>query len=125
MVHTDLSAFPPRALMQAFTFLYTERAGRLCTSVNGSLWREPGVRRDCPYVSSQHPNFPIAPSAIELETTLRTPIFDAASCRTIAELPSLNGIERSYYCGSHFGYGLHEDAVRSAVAVARALGVAF
>src|ERR1035438_4515224 len=28
-----------------------------------------------------------------------------------------------YFCGSYFGYGLHEDAIRSAVEVARGLGV--
>jgi predicted NAD/FAD-binding protein len=123
VVHADLAAFPPRPLMQAYTFLYTERDGRLRTSVNGSLWREPGVRRDCPWVSSQHPNFPIRAERIEFETVLRTPIFDFASCRTIPDLPSLNGVRRAYYCGSHFGHGLHEDAVVSAIAVARALGV--
>ena len=42
---------------------------------------------------------------------------------TIPHLPSLNGVRRTYHCGSHFGFGLHEDAVTSAVAVARALGI--
>jgi predicted NAD/FAD-binding protein len=31
----------------------------------------------------------------------------------------------TYYCGSHFGYGLHEDAVTSAIEVARMLGVSW
>lgn len=125
VVHTDHAVFPPRPLMQAYTFLYRERNGRIDTSVNGSLWFEPGVRKDCDYVSSQHPNFPIRADRTEFETTLRTPTFDFAACRAQRDLASLNGVRHSWYCGSHFGYGLHEDAVTSAVAVARALGVAW
>jgi predicted NAD/FAD-binding protein len=123
VVHRDPSAFPKRELMQAFTFLYRRRDGAFSTSVNGALRFEPGVPRSCDLISSQHPNFPIREDRIELDTVLRTPIFDARSCATTARLPSLNGVRNTYYCGSHFGYGLHEDAVRSAVEVARALGV--
>ncbi len=130
VVHTDHSAFPPRPLMQAYTFLYRERGARgagrrMDTSVNGCLWFEPGVRKDCDYVSSQHPNFPIRADRTEFETVLRTPIFDFAACKVQRELPSLNGTRHTWYCGSHFGYGLHEDAVTSASAVARGLGAAW
>ena len=122
VVHHDSSAFPRRELMQAYTFLYRRRDGVLSTSVNGSLWFEPGVPRSCDLIASQHPNFPIRGDRIELDTVLRTPVFDSQSCATTARLPALNGVRNTYYCGSHFGYGLHEDAVRSAVDVARALG---
>ena len=39
------------------------------------------------------------------------------------ELPTLNGESRTWFCGSYFGYGFHEDAVRSAVNVVRKLGL--
>lgn len=124
VVHRDHSAFPRRELMQAYTFLYRKQPGGFSTSVNGSLWFEPGVPRSCDLVSSQHPNFPIREDRIELDTVLRTPIFDARSCATTARLPALNGEKNTYYCGSYFGYGLHEDAVRSAMEAARALTAA-
>lgn len=123
VVHTDHSAFPRRELMQAYTFLYRKRDGVLSTSVNGSLWFEPGVPSTCDLIASQHPNFPIRDDLIQLDTTLRTPIFDFRSCATIPRLPELNGVRNSYFCGSHFGHGLHEDAIASAANVARALGV--
>lgn len=123
VVHRDRAAFPRRELMQAYTFLYRRRDGVLSTSVNGSLWFEPGVPRSCDLIASQHPNFPIREDRIELDTVLRTPIFDFRSCATIGRLPALNGVKNTYYCGSHFGHGLHEDAIRSAADVARALGV--
>lgn len=123
VVHRDHSAFPERALMQAYTFLHTTRNGALETSVNGALWYEPHARKDCDYISSQHPNFEIRDELIGLETVLHTPIFDFKSIATIPQLPALNGVNNTYYCGSHFGFGLHEDAVTSALAVAQALTV--
>ncbi len=123
VVHRDHAAFPRRELMQAYTFLYRRRNGVLSTSVNGSLWFEPGVPRSCDLIASQHPNFPIREERIELDTVLRTPIFDFRSCATTGRLPELNGVRNTYYCGSHFGHGLHEDAISSALDVARALGV--
>lgn len=125
VVHRDNAAFPKPELMQAYTFLYTNRGGVMETSVNGSLKHEPGVSRSCDLISSQHPNFPVRENLIELDTVLRTPVFDFNSCATIKRLPELNGVMKTYYCGSHFGFGLHEDAVRSAVDAARKLGVEF
>jgi uncharacterized protein len=123
VVHRDHTAFPKRELMQAYTFLYRRRDRDLSTSVNGSLWFEPSAPETCDLIASQHPNFPIREDRVEFDTVLRTPIFDFRSCATTARLPALNGVNNTYYCGSYFGYGLHEDAVRSAVDVARRLGV--
>jgi predicted NAD/FAD-binding protein len=123
VVHRDHTSFPKRELMQAYTFLYRRRDGVFSTSVNGSLWFEPGIPRTCDLIASQHPNFPIREDLIEFDTVLRTPIFDFRSCATTARLPALNGVQNTYYCGSYFGYGLHEDAISSAVDVARGLGV--
>ncbi|MBI4613825.1 MAG: FAD-dependent oxidoreductase [Planctomycetes bacterium] len=123
VVHRDYDRLPPRPLMQAYTFAYTGGAETFETSVNGGLWHEPGVSRGCDLVSSQHPNYPIRPDRIEFETVLRTPVFDDASTSTTRHLPRLSGARNTYYCGSYFGYGLHEDAVASALDVARRLGV--
>jgi predicted NAD/FAD-binding protein len=123
VVHRDHAAFPKRELMQAYTFLYRRQNGVFSTSVNGSLWFEPGIPRTCDLIASQHPNFPIREDLIEFDTVLRTPIFDFRSCATSARLPTLNGVQNTYYCGSYFGHGLHEDSISSAVDVARGLGV--
>ena len=122
VVHRDHGSFPPRALIEAYTFLYTMRDGRMETSVNGALWYEPQADKDCDYISSQHPNYPIRKDLIDLDTTLRTPLFDFKSVATIPRLPELNKQGSTFYCGSYFGYGLHEDAVTSAKAVAERFG---
>jgi len=125
VLHQDHSSFPKKSLMQAYNFLYRDQNGSFEVSVNGGMWMEPGVSKKCNLISSQHPNFPIDPEKVELETILRTPIFDFNSYPTIEKLPSLNGVQNTYYCGSYIGFGLHEDAVSSAADVAKLLGVDF
>ena len=107
--------------MNGYTFLYKEKGRYIESSISGSLWILPGVSDRCNLISTQHPNFPIDKDRIVFEKVFRTPLFDFNSCATTRELPALNGINNSYYCGSHFGFGVHEDAVTSAIAVAEKL----
>lgn len=123
VVHQDYSNFPRRSLLKMYDYLYTCRDGKYETSINATYGHQVGVSRDCQHLETQHPNYPIDEELVEFKKVFRTPIYDPASFDTVGLLPSLNGKMNSYYCGSHFGYGLHEDAVRSAVAVAAELGV--
>jgi predicted NAD/FAD-binding protein len=121
VVHTETASFPDRRLMEGYTLLYRRSGRYIDTSVSGALWALPGASRTSTLISTQHPNFPIRDDLRVFEKVFRTPIFDSRSCATTRELPALNGVRHTYYCGSHFGFGLHEDAVTSAFAVARAL----
>lgn len=123
VVHKDHTSFPSKDLIQAYTFLYTNRNNILNTSVNGALWFEPQVPDHCDLISSQHPNYPIRKDLTFFKTILRTPKFTFDSIKAIPKLNSLNGKMNTYYCGSHFGFGLHNDAVNSAIAVAQHFGV--
>lgn len=125
VVHWDHTYFPRRELMEGYTFLYQDKGRYIKTSISGSLWVLPGVSKDSNLISTQHPNIPIDEDRIEFEKVFRTPLFDFKSCATIKELPSLNGIKNTYYCGSHFGFGVHEDAVTSAIGIAKELNVDF
>ena len=125
VVHRDDSHFPPESARNLYCYLYTDRDGRLETSINACYGRQKGVSKTSPWLGTQHPNFPIRDELVGLEKVFRTPIFDPGSVATIAELPTLNGQRHTYYCGSHFGVGLHEDAVTSAANVARSLGASW
>jgi predicted NAD/FAD-binding protein len=50
------------------------------------------------------------------------PLFDAAALASQQELWTLQGHRRTWYCGSYFGHGFHEDALQSGLAVAERLG---
>ncbi len=51
------------------------------------------------------------------------PKYTLKSLAAQPRLPSLNGIKRTYFCGSYFGYGFHEDAVVSALRAVEPFGV--
>jgi predicted NAD/FAD-binding protein len=125
VVHQDKSSFPEKEHYNLYTFLYSENEGRVHTSVSGHIRNLKHIPDDCKFISSQHPNFPILEKLVEYRKVFRTPIYDTASFATIKDLPNLNGKMNTYYCGSHFGHGLHEDAVTSAIEVARMLGVSW
>jgi predicted NAD/FAD-binding protein len=50
------------------------------------------------------------------------PVFDRKALQAQQKLWSLQGQQRSWYCGSYFGYGFHEDGIQSGLAVAETLG---
>lgn len=50
------------------------------------------------------------------------PLFDSAALSAQDDLWQLQGERNTWFCGSYFGYGFHEDAMQSGLAVAEALG---
>jgi len=50
------------------------------------------------------------------------PLFDAAALAAQERLWELQGSGNTWFCGSYFGYGFHEDALQSGIAVAELLG---
>lgn len=50
------------------------------------------------------------------------PLFDQDALAAQPKLWSLQGRNRTWYCGSYFGYGFHEDGLQSGLAVAEQLG---
>ncbi|SER89466.1 NAD(P)/FAD-dependent oxidoreductase [Salisediminibacterium halotolerans] len=65
----------------------------------------------------------ISPEKVIKEIRYRHPVYTAEAIRSQEELPKLNGKNNTYFCGSYFGYGFHEDGVRSGVEVARKMGL--
>ena len=49
------------------------------------------------------------------------PLFDTAAIRAQNELPLLNNNGTTYFCGSYFRYGFHEDAYTSSIDLCRNL----
>jgi predicted NAD/FAD-binding protein len=63
------------------------------------------------------------PKLVWKEIAYAHPIFDAAALQAQSRLQALQGKERLFFAGAWLGHGFHEDGMRSAVAVARALNV--
>ena len=50
------------------------------------------------------------------------PVYDEAAVAAQNQLWRLQGQNRTWFCGAHFGYGFHEDGLQAGLAVAEALG---
>ena len=68
-----------------------------------------------------NPTLPIAADAHIHTDHYDHPLFDAAAIAAQRELWSLQGARGTWFCGSYFGHGFHEDALQSGLAVAEAL----
>lgn len=62
------------------------------------------------------------PAGVLQEFTYHHPIFDAAAIAAQRELWSIQGTRNTWFCGSYFGYGFHEDGLQAGLVVAEALG---
>ncbi|HEX5377063.1 MAG TPA: FAD-dependent oxidoreductase [Phenylobacterium sp.] len=68
-----------------------------------------------------NPNRPVAPEHHIHTDHYDHPLFDAGAISAQRELWSLQGVGGTWFCGSYFGHGFHEDALQSGLAVAESL----
>jgi len=69
-----------------------------------------------------NPTKPIAPEAVLKTEIYAHPLFDAPAIAAQRGLWNLQGLRRTWFCGSYFGHGFHEDALQAGLAVAEQLG---
>ena len=62
------------------------------------------------------------PESLIAEIPYEHPLYDAAAMEAQTRLWSLQGVCRTWFCGSYFGHGFHEDALQSGLAAAEAMG---
>ena len=68
----------------------------------------------------------VRPELILKEIMYEHPVYSLSAIRAQKRLPELNQNRVTYFCGSYFRYGFHEDALASSVDVARCFkGTAF
>jgi predicted NAD/FAD-binding protein len=125
VLHTDARHMPQRRrLWASWNYLAgsSNEAGRnrsSCTYWMNRL-QKPGTDTDL--FVTLNATSEIAPESILYETTYRHPILDTRAIAAQKHLWNLQGHRRSWFCGSYFGFGFHEDALQSGLAVAEQLG---
>ena len=127
VLHTDISFLPANRRAWA-SWNYTEPLNAPPSQpVPVTYWMNllQGLKTREQYCVTLNPHRPIHPGRIVYETNYTHPVFDAKAVAAQQQLPSLNGVRNTYFCGSYFGHGFHEDAVRSGVAAAKQFGVDF
>jgi predicted NAD/FAD-binding protein len=125
ILHTDAALMPRRRLVwSAWNYLAAEQPdGDRAVSVTYWMNKLQGLETSRDYFVSLNPLEDPDPAKVIARMTYDHPVFDQAAMDAQRDLHRLQGADRVYFCGSYFGYGFHEDALRSAVDVADRLGV--
>ncbi|UPT74340.1 MAG: amine oxidase [Elusimicrobiota bacterium] len=121
VLHHDVSLLPGNRRAWA-SWNYRRIAGEDGggpASLTYDMTRLQGLRCEKRWLVTLNPRREPSPAAVARELTYFHPVYTFASIAAQARLPSLNGRRSTWFCGSYFGYGFHEDAVTSALAVAR------
>ena len=125
VLHTDTSVMPPDLASWA-SWNYTREAtanasDALCVTYHLNRLQH-HLHTVNPYFLTLNRQKDIASEHVLGEFTFTHPTYTFDSLASQAQLKCLNGARRTFFCGSYFGYGFHEDAVQSGVAVAQLLG---
>jgi predicted NAD/FAD-binding protein len=80
-----------------------------------------GLHTAAEYCVTLNTSHRIDPASVIASFDYTHPLYSFESIASQEGLAALNGAGRVWFCGSYMGHGFHEDAVRSAMAVARRL----
>ena len=119
LLHTDASVMPPiRRTWSSWNFRRVEGEQTCLTYYMNRLQ---GLETERQYFVSL--NLPQDPEGIIGEYIYTHPTYTREAMSNRERLRELNGSRNTWFAGSYFGSGFHEDAVRSAVDVAAAFGL--
>ena len=124
VLHTDVRLLPRRRRAWAAWNYHraprTTVTGRVSVTYNLTRLQSLPTRRE--FLVTLNGDDAVDPRTILHRETYSHPVFDAASLRSQGRIGEISGVRRTWYCGAYWGYGFHEDGVRSAAAVCNALG---
>lgn len=123
VLHSDPDAMPRRrAAWASWNYLSDVREGDRALSVTYWMNRLQPLGDAPPLFVTLNPVREPDPARVHARIAYDHPLFDAATGRAQPELWSLQGVNRTWFCGAHFGAGFHEDGLQAGLAVAEDLG---
>lgn len=125
VLHTDTNRLPPKPkLWSSWNFMRVpDRQQSSPVQVSYYMNRLQNLRSEKDYIVSLNAHSAIDPDKVIDRTELTHPLYSFESMATQARLREHNGARNTWFCGSYFGYGFHEDAVHSAVELAEHFGI--
>jgi len=122
-LHGDPALMPRRRrAWGAWNYLSETEGGERRSSVSYWMNRlQPLGEAPDVFVTLNPPRPPRA-DAVHARFIYEHPTFDAEALAAQRQLWSLQGVDRVWYCGAHFGAGFHEDGLQAGLAVAEELG---
>ena len=121
-LHTDASLMPrhPKA-WAAWNVRVGPTASHAC-NVTYCMNLLQGLSSPEPLLVSLNQDAAIDPAKVLRRMVYAHPVYDIASVTARGRKAEIQGQRRTWYAGAYWGWGFHEDGMRSAVEVARSLG---
>jgi predicted NAD/FAD-binding protein len=122
VLHTDSRLLPKnRKAWAAWNAYVPAEAGAECT-VSYCMNLLQSLRSPEPFVVTLNRTADIAPEKIIAKMRSQHPVFSHTSVAAKARRGEINGINRTWFAGAYWGFGFHEDGLRSGVEIAQAIG---
>ncbi|MEM9472489.1 MAG: FAD-dependent oxidoreductase [Pseudomonadota bacterium] len=123
VLHTDPAHMPRRRRLWS-SWNYIERADEAGhRQLTVSYWMNSlqPLKTETDLFVTLNPSGTVDPSRTLRQFNYTHPMFNSAAMAAQQDLWDLQGRRRTWFCGSYFGYGFHEDGLQSGLAVAEDL----
>lgn len=112
-LHCDTRILPTnKAAWAAWNARVSPELNENCT-VSYSMNLLQGIRSDTQFIVSLNSGNHIDPKKVFVERHYSHPIYTTSTLRSQAQWEQINGINNLYFCGAYWGWGFHEDGVKS------------
>lgn len=124
VLHRDLRLMPRhRRLWASWNYLSgLPPHGHAASSVTYWMNRLQPLSVDVPLFVSLNPLTEPEVGKVLGEFDYAHPIFDPAAMAAQRDMWTIQGVQRTWFCGAYMGAGFHEDGIQSGLAVAEKLG---
>ncbi len=122
-LHTDISVMPPKRRAWA-SWNHLRMAGtdgRLLVTYHMNRLQPIGERAD--WLVSLNAEGLVKEDKVARKMIYHHPKFTLEALKAQGRWQEVSGRNRTHFCGAYWGYGFHEDGVRSAVRVAQRMGI--
>ncbi|MBX3346888.1 MAG: FAD-dependent oxidoreductase, partial [Nitrospira sp.] len=80
-----------------------------------------GLQAPCEFCVTLNHSEAIDPAKVLKRIVYHHPLYSPQAVAAQARYEAINGQQRTFYCGAYWGFGFHEDGVKSAMAACRTL----
>jgi len=115
LLHTDDSLMPRRRLAWAAWnyHLPIEGRGRVTVTYNMNILQS--LSAPAQFLLTLNRGNEVDPRKVLGRYVYHHPVYTADAVAAQSRRHEINGVRRTYYCGAYWGYGFHEDGVKSAL----------